>query len=134
MMVPAAARACAALRGGDRVAEGDLQLAAGLVYGHRAVRFPEAQDQDPAPPPPSEGEGDTAQSPDPERIEIPQDMVLQAVRAALPAGVLARLAAGRAARMAKGASGTGAARKGNRRGRPLPPSVSGFIETVARRE
>ena len=54
-------------------------------------------------------------------MEIPEDMVLEAVRAALPADVLARLAAGRAARMAKGASGSGAARKGNRRGRPLPP-------------
>lgn len=121
LMLLAAARASAALRGSSQVAEGDLQLAAGLVYGHRAITFPEVEDQAPEPPPPSEAEGDTAQSPDPDRQEIPQDMVLEAVRAALPADVLARLAAGRAARATKGASGTGAARKGNRRGRPLPP-------------
>ncbi len=122
LMLLAAARASAALRGGERVSEGDLQLAAGLVYGHRAVRFPEAEEREPEPtPPPPDGEGDTAQSPDPDRMEVPQDMVLEAVRAALPADVLARLAAGRAARSAKGASGSGAARKGNRRGRPLPP-------------
>ncbi|MGQ0567310.1 MAG: magnesium chelatase subunit D [Gemmobacter sp.] len=118
LMLLAAARASAALRGATLVGEGDLQLAAGLVYGHRAIRFPETPDP---PPPPNEGEGETAQSPDPARMEVPEDMVLEAVRAALPADVLARLAVGRAARMAKGASGSGAARKGNRRGRPLPP-------------
>ncbi len=121
LMLLAAARACAALRGSAQVIEGDLQLAAGLVYGHRAITFPDTGDQEPEAPPPSEGDGDNAQSPDPDRLEVPEDMVLEAVRAALPADVLARLAAGRAARMAKGASGTGAARKGNRRGRPLPP-------------
>jgi magnesium chelatase subunit D len=121
LMVLAAARASAALRGAMTVAEGDLQLAAGLVYGHRAQHRPEAEDQAPAPPPPPEGEGDQAQSPDPDRITIPEDIVLDAVRTALPADVLARLAAGRAARAARGSSGSGAARKGNRRGRPLPP-------------
>jgi len=122
LMVLSAARASAAVRGSDKVADTDLQLAAGLVYGHRAIRFPEVEDQAPEPPPPPpDGEGDDARSPDPDRLEVPEDMVLEAVRAALPADVLARLAAGRAARSAKGASGTGAARKGNRRGRPLPP-------------
>jgi magnesium chelatase subunit D len=47
--------------------------------------------------------------------------LLEAVRAALPPDLLARLAAGKAARAAKGSGGTGAARKGNHRGRPLPP-------------
>jgi len=122
LMVLSAARASAAVRGSDKVADTDLQLAASLVYGHRAIRFPEVEDQAPEPPPPPpDGEGDDARSPDPDRLEVPEDMVLEAVRAALPADVLARLAAGRAARSAKGASGTGAARKGNRRGRPLPP-------------
>jgi magnesium chelatase subunit D len=121
LMVLAAARASAALRGAMTVAEGDLQLAAGLVYGHRAQAFP-AADEAPAPPtPPPEGEGDQAQAPDPDRLTIPEDILLEAVRTALPADVLARLAAGRAARAARGSSGSGAARRGNRRGRPLPP-------------
>ncbi|OZA18174.1 MAG: hypothetical protein B7Y02_01875 [Rhodobacterales bacterium 17-64-5] len=50
---------------------------------------------------------------------MPDDILLEAIRAALPADLLARLASGRAARSAKG-SGSGALRKGNHRGRPLP--------------
>jgi len=47
-------------------------------------------------------------------------MMLEAARAMLPPDLLARMEAGRAARNAASASGTGAAKKGNRRGRPLP--------------
>jgi magnesium chelatase subunit D len=47
-------------------------------------------------------------------------MMLEAARAMLPPDLLARMEAGRAARNAAAASGTGAAKKGNRRGRPLP--------------
>ena len=46
--------------------------------------------------------------------------MLEAIRAALPPDLLAQLSAGKAARSAKG-SGSGAIRKGNHRGRPLPP-------------
>lgn len=59
-------------------------------------------------------------------------MLLKAIRAALPADLLARLAAGKAARSAKG-SGWCAARKGNHRGRPLPgaPGSGRRIDLVA---
>ena len=58
-------------------------------------------------------------------------ILLEAVRAALPADLLAKLAAGRAAKSAQGSGGTGAARKGNRRGRPLP-SMPGKLGAGAR--
>jgi magnesium chelatase subunit D len=47
------------------------------------------------------------------------EQTMDAIRAALPVDLLARLAAGKSARSAKG-SGSGAVRKGNHRGRPLP--------------
>jgi magnesium chelatase subunit D len=118
-----AARAAAALAGRDRVTEDDLAAAAGLVLAHRGALPPEAAPEPPPPPPPGTeaegdpGEGDATGSPD----RIPEEILLEAVRTALPADLLARLAAGRAARAAAGSAGTGAETRGNRRGRPLPP-------------
>ena len=117
-----AARAHAALAGRDVTAPDDLAAAAALVLAHRATRLPEAAEededraeQDPPPAPESDG-GETADTDPPPAL--PEEILLDAVRAALPADLLGRLAAGR---MRTGAgSGTGAARAGNRRGRPLP--------------
>lgn len=132
LLALAAARASAAWRGGDLVGEEDLALAAGLVLAHRALPEAEVPEEE-APPPPAEGEGET---PAPDEITIPDEMMIEAARAALPADLLARLAAARAARAAKGVSGTGDIRKGNRRGRPLPsrpghPDGQARIDPVA---
>jgi magnesium chelatase subunit D len=112
----AAARAAAALRGAGEVGPADLTLAAELTLAHRALPETEAP-ADPSPPPPDPGEGEAGE---PRGAALPQDMLLEAARAALPPDLLARLAAARAARAAKGTSGSGAAKAGNRRGRPLP--------------
>ena len=121
LLAMAAARALAALAGRSVVDDTDLRQAADLVYGHRALPLPEAappQDQ-PEDPPPDAGD-DAPQETESESQTIPEEMLVEAARAALPADLLAQLAAGRAARAAKGATGTGAERGGNRRGRPLP--------------
>ena len=121
LLAMAAARALAALGGRLVVADDDLRQAAELTFAHRALPATETlapPDEPPPPPdvpdpaPPSEGQPDSQ--------SIPQDMLVEAIRAALPQDLLDKLAAGRAARMAKGATGTGAERGGNRRGRPLP--------------
>ncbi|NCT12437.1 MAG: magnesium chelatase subunit D [Rhodobacterales bacterium] len=113
-----AARAHAALLGHDSVDDDDLTAACALTLAHRATQVPEAPEP-PAKedtPPENDGDGEEQQSDD---LTLPDELLLEAVRALLPPDLLARLAA-KAARGGTG-SGTGAARKGNRRGRPLPP-------------
>jgi magnesium chelatase subunit D len=119
-----AARAAAALAGRAVASEDDLRLAAELVLAHRGVLPPEAEAEPPEPPPP-EPPADAPPDDTPEADadgpdRLPDEILLDAVRAALPADLLDRLAAGRAARAAAGAAGTGAEQRGNRRGRPLP--------------
>jgi magnesium chelatase subunit D len=106
----------AALRGHAGVRREDVLTAAELAFAHRARTFPETATEAPTPPPPDPGtEEAQADSPD-----LPEELILEAVKAALPADLLDRLAAARAARALKGGMGAGEARAGHKRGRPLP--------------
>ena len=118
LLAIAVARALAAWRGEAVASDDTLRHAAELTLAHRGdlPEVAQAQESAPAPEP---GEAEEPQTPQSDRIL--DEILLEAVRAALPADLLARLAAGKAARAAKGSGGTGAARKGNHRGRPLPP-------------
>ncbi len=121
-----AARAHAALLGRDSVTSDDLEIACALTLAHRATRIP----QDPAPqepdtPPPDQAEQENEQ----DTLDLPDEMLLDAVRAMLPDNLLERLAAQKA-RSGRG-NGSGAAHKGNRRGRPLP-SRAGRMHDGAR--
>lgn len=110
-----AAGAHAMLHRRRAVAPEDIEAAAILTLAPHATRLPETRDETPPPPP-----GDTSDAPgDGDGLDIPQEMLLEAVRAMLPADILAQVAAKRR-RGAKG-SGAGAKRTGNRRGRPLTP-------------
>lgn len=119
-----AARAHAAYLGRTEVTDQDLAIAAELVLGHRArplAEMPPPEADQPAPPPPeSQDAGDDTTAPPEDETKLPEELLVEAARAALPDDLLVRLAAERAARTARGASGTGAERAGNRRGRPLP--------------
>ncbi len=128
----AAARAHAALNARDAVNDDDLRAAVVAVYAHRAAPMTDAPQEAPDPPPPDappDTPDDANGEPEPDRL--PDDVLVEAARAALPADLLERLAAGAANRAAKGASGTGFERAGNRRGRPLP-SRPGKLGTGAR--
>jgi magnesium chelatase subunit D len=139
-----AARAAAALAGLDEVDETHATLAASLVLAPRATRMPNAEapaespvekptepaqaaaDEPPAAetPPPQ----DAIETPDtPERPEPPdggtqamEDRLVDAVRAAIPAGLLAALQLGQARQARASAAGrSGAAMKHQNRGRPV---------------
>ncbi len=130
----AAARASAALFGRDRVEPDDLALAVALTLAHRGAPPPEAQD-DPTPPDRTDDPGDAPDGGE-DGLDLPSEVLLEAVRAALPPGLLDQLAAARAARVQRSGSGAGALRKGNRRGRPLPsrpgrPGSGARIDLVA---
>ncbi len=121
LLALAAARALAAWRGEAVASDATLRHAAELTLAHRGDLPQNAQDRDTGepPPPPDPGEGQDNQ-PQTEDDRLPDEILLEAVRAALPPDLLAQLAVGKAARSAKG-TGSGAIRKGNHRGRPLPP-------------
>ncbi|MGP3697360.1 magnesium chelatase subunit D [Rhodobacter sp. NSM] len=130
----AAARAQAAWEDHETITDDDLRRAADLVFGHRAMPASEEAPPEPEPPEPPEDQPDDMPPPPEEQQGdemFPEEMLVEAVRAALPPDLLEQLAAGRAARMARGATGTGSAKSGNRRGRPLP-SRMGRLGTGAR--
>ncbi|MGD1882132.1 MAG: magnesium chelatase subunit D [Paracoccaceae bacterium] len=121
LLAVAAARANAILNARDKVNDDDVEIAASLVYPHRATQIPEdAQDTAPLPPEEAQQREDegTSESTD---AEIPQgDLLIEAIKALLPPDLLARLA--QSPKGGKSSSaGAGGMRKGNRRGRPIPP-------------
>ena len=109
-----AALAHARLAGRAAVEPVDLEVAAALVLAPRAARLPE-----PAEAPPPEAPAEVEAEPGPSGAPAPDEMLIAAVRAVLPPDLMARMAA-RRTRLGAG-SGSGAARVGNRRGRPLAP-------------
>ncbi|WP_300038267.1 magnesium chelatase subunit D [uncultured Roseobacter sp.] len=130
------ARAHAAFQGRGSLSGADLEVAVTLVYPQRATRLPDdapedtPQDADtPPPPPPDSDENDPGEQGEPDSLPD-GDILVDAVRALLPADLLAGLVpAGTAPR--SGGAGAGKARKGNRRGRPLP-SRPGRLDGTAR--
>lgn len=112
-----AAQAHAALYGRGTVETEDMTAAVRLVYAHRATQLPESAEDEPPPPPEDRPETDAQTNP----ADIPQDLLLEAVRTALPDGLLAQAASGKG----KTGAGSGAKRTGSRRGRPLPARAGG---------
>jgi magnesium chelatase subunit D len=92
MLAVSAARVAAALAGRERVEQEDAALAARLVLAPRATLMPTPEDEA-APPPPEEqpADADAQSRRDGENLEL-EDVVLAAARAAIPAGLLARIA------------------------------------------
>lgn len=121
-----AARLVARFDGRDSVTEGDAAEAARLVLAPRATCLPPTETEQ-APEEPPADEADSA--PDADQDEggtPPEDLVLEAARAAIPPGLLALIAAGgekpRAARTGKAGTPAASARSGRPAGtRPGDP-------------
>lgn len=120
----AAARTSAALAGRAQAERADLELAVRLVLAPRATRLPAAAPEEapdeppPPPPPPQDGDSSADESAEPEPGAIPDELLIEAARAAIPADVLAQIAEGRAQRAARGGGG-GRRTASLLRGRPL---------------
>jgi magnesium chelatase subunit D len=117
-----AARGLAALAGREEAGKVDLAGAVRLVLAPRATRLPPQEAEAPPPeepPPPPEGERDD-QSDSEQQQQEPDlsEILVEAAKAAIPAGLLESLAQGKAPRRAS-SSGTGQKRRAATRGKPL---------------
>ena len=132
LLAMAAARANAALNQRKALHDADLRLGAELVFAHRATQMPEETQDTPEPPcPEDQPEPETQDRPDQPNDVIPDEMLIEAVRAILPDGAIQALADKAKARGASKGSGSGRRRRSNRRGRPLP-SIAGMPSSDAR--
>jgi len=122
LLAIAAARALASLDHAMQVSEAHLTEATELVYPARATTLPQdphEADQPAEPEAQTDTDADTDGATDhPEAL--PDEMLIAAVAALLPDGLLDRVTAkSRSTKPASG-SGAGSRRRGNRTGRPLP--------------
>lgn len=119
-----AARILAALDGRDAVDEEDASLAARLVYPNRATRMPATPEEESRPPPnespADDASGEDKEPGDPAEQSMPDDLVLEAVRAALPAKLLEQSADRvRSRGESRGRGRGGAMRRRRLSGRPV---------------
>lgn len=119
-----AACAAAALDGREAVQDADAALACRLVLAPRATTLPASEQPAEAPPEP-QAPPDAAPDAAPDEADSAvadaalQDMLVQAAKAAIPAGLLAQLRAGDAPRSRAPAAGMSGASQAGRRGRPV---------------
>lgn len=117
-----AARGLAALEGRSSAESTDLAAAVRLVLAPRATRLPpqeqDAPPEEPEQPPPPDGERDDQSDSEQQQDLDLSDILVEAAKAAIPAGLLESLAQGKAPRRSS-SSGTGQKRKAGTRGKPL---------------
>lgn len=112
-----AARAHARLQNRTGVEEADIAAAAALVYAHRATRLPEEDVAEEMLPEAEQSQEASPQGGD----ELPQDMAVDAIKSALPDGLLSQLVPAGTNRSKSQSNGAGLKRVSRKRGRPLPP-------------
>ncbi len=117
-----AACASAALEERTEVADADLAVAGRLVLAPRATQLPPMEpppDAEPPPPEPEEPDQEQNQSNEQQEPQELEDQILEATKAAIPAGLLAQLQMGKLRRSRARQTGkAGAVQNAPSRGRP----------------
>lgn len=99
----------------------DLEIGAELVFPSRATQIPQASDvDDPPPPPQNDTAGQDEGDPSSNSLDLPNEMLIEAVKALLPADFLETLKLQKSRAKAAGI-GFGTQTKSKTRGRPKPP-------------
>ena len=118
LLAVAAAKAHARLQGRAQVTKEDVSVAAAMVLAHRATRLPE-QETDQPDEPAQHHDADEQADAGRDDVDIPTEMLIEAVQSALPNGLLATTVP--AGTRNQQGTGFGGKRVSKRRGRPLPP-------------
>ncbi len=113
-----AARVARSLAADRPVGTAEITAAARLVLAPRATRLPIPEEAAEAPPPPPAEDRDAPDAADPAPAETADARVLEAVRAAIPAGLLDQLMAG-GARLSAAKAGRAGQLAAARTGRPI---------------
>ena len=120
LLALAAARAAAALDERDAIGPEDAALAARLVFGARATRLPPMEE----PPPPDQPDEDEPEPPDQGEeedadVQPLEDLMLEAAKAAIPAGLLAQLKMFGGRQRQRSSGKAGELHQSKLRGRPI---------------
>jgi magnesium chelatase subunit D len=122
-MVQRAAQYLCLLDGRDAVSQDDIDTASQLIYAHRAISIPaeeENANQQNDPPEPTDSSNSSAKN---DTLELPEDLVIEAVKAILPKDILNKITAKKSARVRFNGDGFGLTQKSALRGRPLPALI-----------
>ena len=122
-MVQRAAQYLCLLDGRDTVSQDDIDTAAQLIYAHRATSIPAEEDNTEPQNEPTEPNNSTETSTENDTLELPEDLVIEAVKAILPKDILNQITAKKIAKVKSNGDGFGLAQKSALRGRPLPALI-----------
>ena len=114
-----AARALAILDGVETVSDDHLSIAVRLVFGHRAMLADDASEPENSAEqePPTQSDPEPSDGTNSEELQLPQELLIDAMRTALPGDVLADIVS---RTKTSAGSGRGDERISLQRGRPLP--------------
>lgn len=119
-MVQKAAQLLASLDHRNDITQSDIDTAAQLILAHRATAMPtEAPETETNNDPVDQDQGSDTIGEN-ETVELPEELVIDAVRAMLPADLLNQIDSKKMGRNSKGGDGFGLLQKSALRGRPLP--------------
>lgn len=123
LMAHKAARYIAAFAGADHVDQSHLDMAATLVFAHRAVQIPEPEADSPEPPESTRDDQQQSAKDPSDNTPLPQDLIIEAIKASLPPDVLQHLSDMSRQRSASKGMGFGLRQKSYSKGRPKPPRL-----------